>query len=412
MHLRLIARWSLIFLALIAAALACQRPSADPDAPWSASNATPPPLVLGSAAAPTSMTYLPVVRDADDPIYTPTPDAPHDLPHLRTQAEEYTVQSGDTLGTIAQAYGVSLEMLIEANELVNPNYLSVGQVLVVPPPDPGSMGPSFKIVPDSELVYGPLSENFDVAGFVQEKGGYLARYHEDVEGETLSGAQIVQRVASEFSVNPRLLLAVLEYRSGWVTESWPDENFADYPMGVYETWREGLYAQMAWAANYLNRGYYLWRVDGVSTWILADGSVRPVNPTINAGTAGVQQMFALVYGQAEWEAAVTEAGVFSTFYGFFGYPFDLAVEPLVPSVVIPARDAASLRAGRGLGLHRRAAWRLGRRLCMGRAGFCPRRRGAGLCAERCLGGGGGRWVDHPHWQRRCGARPGRRRAGA
>lgn len=333
MRLRLTTRWSLIFLVLAAAALACQQPSANPDAPWSASNATPPPLVLVTSAAPTSMTYMPVVRDAGDPILTPTPDAPHDLPRLRSEPEEYVVQSGDTLGNIAKAYGISLEALIDANELINPNILSVGQVLVVPPPDPSSVGPAFKIIPDSELVYGPLSENFDVAGFVQEKGGYLARYEETVEGESLSGAQILQRVASEYSVNPRLLLAVLEYRSGWVTHGLPDEQFADYPMGVYETWREGLYAQLAWAANNLNRGYYLWRVDGVALWILADGSVAPIAPTINAGTAGVQHMFALLYSRAEWEAAVTETGVFATFYAFFGYPFDLALEPLVPDTL-------------------------------------------------------------------------------
>jgi len=32
----------------------------------------------------------------------------------------------------------------------------------------------------------------------------------------LSGAAVVQRVADELSVNPKLLLAVLEYQSGWV----------------------------------------------------------------------------------------------------------------------------------------------------------------------------------------------------
>lgn len=44
----------------------------------------------------------------------------------------HTVQAGDTLGAIAQAYGVSVEELIAANDLVNPDALAVGQTLVVP----------------------------------------------------------------------------------------------------------------------------------------------------------------------------------------------------------------------------------------------------------------------------------------
>ncbi|MBN2148548.1 MAG: LysM peptidoglycan-binding domain-containing protein [Anaerolineales bacterium] len=317
-----------VALALVLAILACQRPSASPVAPWSASN---PTLIPPETAVPTySTVYLPVVRDPGAPIYTPTPDAPHDLPSMRTEPEEYIVQAGDTLGKIAQRYGISLDALIEANELVNPNLLDVGQVLSIPPPSPDTIGPAFKIIPDSELVYGPLSVDFDTAAFVQEIGGYLAHYEEEVDGKRLNGAQILQRVATDFSVNPRLLLAVLEYQSGWVSSANPNENTLKYPMGVYEDWREGLYLQLAWAANNLNRGYYLWRVEGVNAWILLDGSVVPIDPTINAGTAGVQQMFSLLYTRQGWEAAVTDGGLFATYASMFGYPFDLAVEPLLP----------------------------------------------------------------------------------
>jgi LysM repeat protein len=122
---------------------------------------------------------------------------------------EHIVQSGDTLGTIARQYGVSLQALMEANGLADPNLLSVGQVLTIPAPSPGDQGPDFKIIPDSELVYGPASAKFDTEAYIQSQGGYLASYQEDVEGELLSGAQIVTRVARSYSVNPRLLLALL-----------------------------------------------------------------------------------------------------------------------------------------------------------------------------------------------------------
>jgi murein DD-endopeptidase MepM/ murein hydrolase activator NlpD len=44
----------------------------------------------------------------------------------------YTVVSGDTLGAIASRFGVSLNSLIAANDLADPNVLNVGQILIIP----------------------------------------------------------------------------------------------------------------------------------------------------------------------------------------------------------------------------------------------------------------------------------------
>ena len=79
-------------------------------------------------------------------------------------------KTGDTLGSIAQQYGVSLEALMQANGLSDANLVSVGQALDIPAPNPGEQGPDFKIIPDSEMVYGPASAMFDVNAFVQHEG--------------------------------------------------------------------------------------------------------------------------------------------------------------------------------------------------------------------------------------------------
>ncbi len=240
------------------------------------------------------------------------------------------VQGGDTLGIIAQRYGVSLEQLTDANQLANPNLLEVGQTLTIPVATPQGLAPAFKIIPDSELVNGPASIGFDTEGFIRTRGGFLAQYTEEVDEKTLTGAQIVDRIAQDYSVSPRLLLAVLQYQSGWLDRTDIKEGKKDFPMGVREEWRKGLYRQLAWAANNLNRGYYLWRANAAATWLLGDGSVTQVDPTINAGTAGVQAMFAILNGRADWELAVGPDGVFSTYNALFGYPFDYAIEPLLP----------------------------------------------------------------------------------
>jgi LasA protease len=105
----------------------------------------------------------------------------------------------------------------------------------------------------------------------------------------------------------------------------------EYPIGYEYWWSEGLYNQLAWGANELNRGYYLWRAGDVSTWTLADNSMVMIEPTINAGTAGLQNFFTKISGKKDWEASVNQNGFFKTYFDLYGYPFDLATEPLFPA---------------------------------------------------------------------------------
>jgi LysM repeat protein len=49
----------------------------------------------------------------------------------------YTVGPGDTLSTIAAAFGISVEELLALNALTDPDRLMLGQELVVPQPTDG-----------------------------------------------------------------------------------------------------------------------------------------------------------------------------------------------------------------------------------------------------------------------------------
>lgn len=316
-------------------------PTYDAFAPVNGTNTAPAPINTGVVVvdnntphgptptrAPVSVLFL--QRSTNGILVTPTPDSPHALPSPRADIYTYTVESGDSLGSIAQSYGITLEALMQANGLNEASFLSVGQVLNIPPvetdPNPGS---SFKIIPDSELVYGPASINFDVDEYIQSRGGYLANYIQDVNGEYLSGSQIVQRIAQNYSVNPRLLLALLEYRSQWVTNSVPSN--IDYPMGFFDDYYAGLYRQLAWTANNLNRGYYLWRVNGIATLPLSDSTYVPMSPNINAGTAALQYFLAQFNNRPVWDLDVSEFGFFLTYNLLFGYPFDYEVASLLPA---------------------------------------------------------------------------------
>jgi hypothetical protein len=182
------------------------------------------------------------------------------------------------------------------------------------------------------MVYGPASVYFNLQNFIDSQNGYLETYEQDVNGSKLSGYEIVGIVARNYSVNPRLLLALLEYQSGWVTN--PEPFNTSYPMGLLDENHYGLYRQLTWAADRLNRGYYLWKANAISTWVLNDSKVVPIDPTINAGTAALQYFFAQLDDRPIWEQDVSGTGLLLTYYVFFGNPFNYAIEPLIPPNII------------------------------------------------------------------------------
>jgi LasA protease len=279
---------------------------------------------------PTPSFHLPAPRLPGSAILTPTPDSPHSQPTARSGPEQYIVQYEDTLGGIAIRYSVRLGDLMQSNGLSDPNNIYVGQELVIPLPSPQASGPENKIIPDSELVYGPMSITLDINGFIQSHGGYLSNYHEEVDGNYLDGAQIITLVSQNYSVNPKLLLALLEYRSGWLTKIQPEANTLNYPLGIQDNFHSGLYRQLTWAANNLNRGFYLWQVNALSGMVLADGSLVPISPVINSGTAGVQFLFSNFDNIINFQEDVSPDGFFALYNHLFGYSFDYAIDPIVP----------------------------------------------------------------------------------
>jgi len=98
-----------------------------------ASLPTPEPSTapVGSATArPTpSPSAVPTVK-ASVSVATASPRAP--TPSPRNTPRTYVAQKGDSLSTIAARFGVTVQALMAANGLANPNLVNVGQVLVIP----------------------------------------------------------------------------------------------------------------------------------------------------------------------------------------------------------------------------------------------------------------------------------------
>ena len=265
---------------------------------------------------------------------TPTPDLVRDPPELRDETAYYQVKYGDSLNVIANRFQVAPAQIIELNNIANQDVLSIGVTLVIPPPLQRDPGPTDKIIPNSELVYGPASIFFDVVGFVESTPGYLRHYREVVDGEELTGAEIVIRIAQRYSVNPMLLLAVLEHQGSWLYRTNISTQSAYYPIGYIASGWEGLYAQLAWAADQLNTGYYRWRAGWAGPYTLTDGATIVPGAGVNAGTVGVQYFFSQLSAEPEWRRIVSAGGFEQVYAQLFGNPFTRQVAPLVPQDLI------------------------------------------------------------------------------
>ncbi|NMC46645.1 MAG: M23 family metallopeptidase [Chloroflexi bacterium] len=199
----------------------------------------------------------------------------------------------------------------------------------------GSAPNRVNLLPDSELVYGTGQVGFDVTMFIQSSSGYLAGYSEEVEGRTLNGAQIVEEVSLLYSVNPRLLLALLEYRSDWVTVAEPAYQGL-YPINPADTSRAGLFTQLSWAANELNRGFYTHEVGALGGFALPDGTQIDLDADMNDASAAVQYLFALFMDYHDWELAVSPLGFYADYVRLFGDPFQYdSGEPLPVDLAQP-----------------------------------------------------------------------------
>ena len=92
-------------------------------------------LLVRSATSddtPASTVATSMAAATQPPPATTTKQKPPTTTAAQPSGTTYTVRSGDTLESIASAYGTSVEQLVTLNPEVDPTNLQVGQVIRVP----------------------------------------------------------------------------------------------------------------------------------------------------------------------------------------------------------------------------------------------------------------------------------------
>lgn len=295
---------------------------------------------IGGGLAPTAEIEMPpddfletpAIQVTNETGDVPTPTATPTQPIINTTPLLYYTQAGDTLPVVAARFGVQPEEIESPDEIPERALFNPGQLLVIPNRLANTTS-SQHFMPDSEIVYSPSALDFDVKAFVDQAGGYLSNYSQYLATTGITeGPEVIQRIATENSINPRVLLALLEYQSDWVYSEEPAGSI-DYPLGRVIQRDQGLYKQLAWAVNQLSIGYYGWREGRLTEIKFKDGITARLAPDLNAGTAALQYYFAQLYDSEQWVAALDlDSGFPALYEAMFGSPWvrALSVEPLYP----------------------------------------------------------------------------------
>ena len=305
-------------------------PAALPDATTQAAEVeTPLPTTLPAATdtPETQPTKQP------SPVASPTP--------LQRETREapilYYTQAGDTLAAISARFDVLPEEITSPETIPQEGLFNPGVLLLIPK-RLGETSSNVPLLPDSEVVYSPSAVEFDYETFIQEAGGYLSTYREWRSTGWYTGAGTIRRVAIENSINPRLLLVILEQQSGWVYRQPRNLAETDFPIGwlSLENDKKGLYDQLAWAVQQLNIGYYWWREGRLTELTFPDGVKLRLHPELNAGTVALLYLFSRLYKQPQWAGMMYGPdGMMQLYEKMMGNPWlrAQAVEPLFPATL-------------------------------------------------------------------------------
>jgi LasA protease len=270
---------------------------------------------------------------------TPLPTRPQYMPG---ELVDYIVQTGDTLPALAAHFNTTEAEIRAANDILPEKVTTLppGLPLRIPIYYEALWGSPYRILPDDHFVNGPAQVPFDAVEFVNAQPGWFKSHVGLAAGNPARGGELVNHIAANFSISPRLLLAILEYQTRALSQPTPPDPSQVNLLGFIDSTHPRLGQQLVLAANTLNNGYYGWRVGGLDSFELQDGRLERPDPWQNAATVGLQFYFASVLPGAEYQRAVSSAGLAYTYQSLFGDPWALEGEHMPgnleqPELILP-----------------------------------------------------------------------------
>ncbi len=277
------------------------------------------------------------------PLASPSQNSPISAPSVTTtplparpayspgELVDYVAQTGDTLIGLARRFNTKVEEILAVNSFIPADATTMppGMPMKIPIYYLPFWGSQYQIIPDSLFIDGPAQVGFDTAAFISGQPGWLKAYTEYAFDANRSAAEIVDYVARNFSISPRLLLTLLEYQDGAFSIPTMPEGSQDYPLGYRDWQHKGLYLQLVWAANLLNNAYYGYRTGKLVEFDHLDGRQERPDPWQNAASVAVQFYFAQLIDGDQYAHAVAPDGFALSYAKLFGDPWQ-SVIPHIP----------------------------------------------------------------------------------
>lgn len=292
-------------------------------------------LLAACAPAMQPTMILPTESSAEQtpeiPDITPFPTRPAYEPG---ELVDYTAQSGDTLFVLAQRFNTTVEEIRTANAFIPEDATTMppGMPMQIPIYYRALWGTPYQIIPDAAFVNGPDASGFNTKTFIAAHSGWLPGYSAWAFKGTRTAAEIVDYVATQYSISPKLLLALLEYQGGALSNPFLDGESETQILGLESNYWVGVYLQLSFAANLLNDGYYRWREGDLLEFELADGALVRPDPWQNAATVSLQYFFSQVLDEHAFHYAIGPDGFVRTYADLFGDPWIIA--PHIPGSLV------------------------------------------------------------------------------
>lgn len=185
----------------------------------------------------------------------PTPEPPTGNPGT------YTVKAGDTLYRIAAQFGTTVSAIVAANHIINPSFIYVGQVLIIP----GGTGtpPSPTPTPgDTDLELGGQSHGFDHIDLMRQASmNWIKIQYKWSPGDDPN--TLASRIQAAHDNNLKILLSITGATNYPAAGSIDFNSFTDFVRAVaaldpdaIEIWNE-MNIDFEWPAGEINPSTYV-----------------------------------------------------------------------------------------------------------------------------------------------------------
>ncbi|HPK27114.1 MAG TPA: LysM peptidoglycan-binding domain-containing M23 family metallopeptidase [Anaerolineaceae bacterium] len=293
-------------------------------------------LMVSACSSPRPTYIIPEAQQTETPVLptsTPFPTRPVYPPGTLV---DYIAQSGDTLPLLAVRFNTTIEEIRQANPEIPESATTMppGFPMKIPIYYRDLWGTSYQIIPDSAFVYGPDLIGFDLRAFLDSTTGWFKNYRYYLQNVNQDAAGLLTLIAENYSVNPRLLLALLEYRAQALTNPERDPSL-EVNILIPDRIYTGIYRQLSYTADLLNDGYYSYRQGEIISIEHLNGEIENIDPWQNAGTAAVQIYFASFLDGEEYLRAIGPDGLAKTYRELFGDPWAGNTTVLPGSLVQP-----------------------------------------------------------------------------